>query len=308
MKKKIRTTEEILKIYKRRFFILLSLFSVLLVFAAVFIYVNYDYLAFKYFFCQNYIYTADMDKFFKNELKKDVKGNYFKYFDDAVISVVTRNIRGINNDRYTYLYIPEQYQKYKQQQKASADQSEIRSLDSSTVYLHLTNFSTYTRDFVEGKLDELKKYKNIVIDLRDNPGGETESMNAIAGFFLPKGSIITTDRLRYLDWVYKSKGQKLTFKKIAILQNKNSASCSECMIAALRENLKNVVTIGETSFGKGIGQYTLDLKEGFAVKATIMYWNTPKGTNIQGKGIIPDISYSGDDMINFALKTVTAGM
>ena len=79
------------------------------------------------------------------------------------------------------------------------------------------------------------------------------------------------------------------------------------MIAALKDNLPNVTLIGEKTFGKGIGQYTLPLKRGFAVKATILQWFTPKGLNIQGNGIEPDIVHTEGDMLEAALDIINNG-
>ncbi|MCX7842716.1 MAG: S41 family peptidase [Clostridia bacterium] len=302
MGKKMLTADEMLKKWKRRFFILLSIFAVFLALAGFYTYLNYDYLVFKHFISQHYIYTNTLDQLYKKQLKRDVKGKYYTYFDDLVISSVTEKIREINNDKYTYLYIPEQYERYKQEEKAEADRSEVKALNGNTVYLRLTNFSKYTKDFVAKNLKTLEKYPNIIIDLRDNRGGDVDAMNKIADLFLPRGNVITTDKLRLLDWVSKArKKQVLKYRKIAILQNKDSASASECLIGALKDNLDNVVLIGEPTFGKGIGQYTIDLKKGFAVKATVMLWYTPKGYNIHGKGFAPDIPYQGDDIVDFAL-------
>ena len=64
------------------------------------------------------------------------------------------------------------------------------------------------------------------------------------------------------------------------------------------------MTIGTRTFGKGIGQFTLDLRRGYAVKATILKWYTPKGINIQGNGIEPDIEYTEEDIIQFALDRI----
>lgn len=303
MGRKKLTVEEQLKKYKKRFLILLFLLVSVILLFSFYIYLNYDYLAFKHFITGHYIYTDALDKLYENELNMDVKGKYFSYFDNVVISVVTRSIREINNDRYTYLYMPAEYKEYKKQEKEEALQSEIKVLDDKTIYLHITNFSKYTSKFVKDNIPLLKEYPYIIIDLRNNYGGDIDAMVEIASSFLPKGSIIAKDKMRIFDWTYKSHtGKLLDFDKIIILQNKNTASSSENMVSALKDNLDNVTLIGETTFGKGIGQYTLPLKRGFAVKATILLWYTPSGINIQGRGIKPDIVYSGSDMIAFALE------
>jgi C-terminal processing protease CtpA/Prc len=127
----------------------------------------------------------------------------------------------------------------------------------------------------------------------------------ISSLFLPKKSVVATDRYRWFEHVFRSnKDQPLKYDKIIILQGKDTASASENLIAALDDNLDNVELIGLKTFGKGIGQFTMPLRRGYAVKATILEWMTPSGLNIQGNGIDPDIEYTGDDIIQFALDRI----
>ncbi len=303
MKKKL-TPDQQLKKYKKKFRILLSLFIMFLSAVGIYFYLNYDYLVFKHFITGHYIYTEALDSLYSQELKRDVKGKYYNYFDNVVISTVTKAIREVNNDKYTYLYIPERLEEYKRQEKEEASESEIRKLNEKTVYLKLTNYSKYTFKFIKDNIDKLK-YKNIIIDLRDNPGGDISVMAKISDYFLPDNSIIAVDKLRFFNWTYKAKRKQiLEFDNIVILQNVNSASSSENMIAALNDNLDNVTLIGEKTFGKGIGQYTLSLKKGFAVKATILRWFTPDGINIHGNGIDPDVVFYGDGILEKALEII----
>lgn len=299
--KKVLTVEEQLRKFKKRFYILLAGTLVFVALTGIYLYSNYDYLAFKHFFTSFYIYTDSLDSVFKKEIKKDVKGNYYAYLDDLAISLITKRIREENNDRYTYLFTPESLNKYIQSEKQEAQQTEVKALDDKTNYLKLTNFSTYTQKFMEENNSKLKSRKNLIIDLRDDPGGDIDVMVNIAGMFIPRKSIVATDRMRFFHIVYKSKSRYLLkYDKIMILQNKNTASASENLIAALRDNLDNVTLIGEKTFGKGIGQYTLPLKRGFAVKATILQWYTPNGVNIQGNGIDPDIEYTDKNILEYA--------
>jgi C-terminal processing protease CtpA/Prc len=301
--KKNLTIEERLHKYTKRFRVTLAILVTFILLTGFYLYLNYDYLVFKHFIAHNYIYTDALDKVFEKELGRDVKGKYFTYFDDLVISTVTSRIREENDDRYTYLFIPEQYVKYKQEEKDDALQSQIKVLNDKTVYLYITNFSKYTEKFVYDNLKQLKVYPNLILDLRDNYGGDIAAMNRIADLFLPKGSIIATDKMRIMDWTYKARGgKKLAYSKIIILQNKNTASAAENLITSLKDNLSNVYLVGETTYGKGIGQYTLPLKKGFAVKATTLLWYTPNNVNIQGKGINPDIKYTGNDAVQYALS------
>ncbi len=304
-KKHELTTEELLKRYKGRYRISLGILATFIVLTAFYLYLNFDYLAFKHFITSSYIYTETLDEIYKKELAADVNGKYYSYFDNLVIAVTTNRIRQEKGDKYTYLYTPEGFTKSKVIEKEEADLSEIVILNDRTVYLELTNFSNYTGKFMAENTEKLQSRSNIIIDLRDNRGGDIGVMADISGMFLPKKAIIATDRFRWMDWVYRSKKkQPLKYDKIIILQNQASASASENMIAALSDNLDNVELIGSRTFGKGIGQFTLNLRRGYAVKATTLKWYTPDGVNIQGIGIEPDIEYAGDDILQFALDRI----
>ncbi|MGE5613144.1 MAG: S41 family peptidase [Bacillota bacterium] len=304
--KKPQPTEgELLKKYKRKYHAVLCILVAFTALVALYLYLNYDYLAFKHFITSSYIYTDTLDEVYKKELGIDTNGRYFNRFDNLAIAIVTRRIREEKGDRYTYLYTPSALRETRREEKEEASLSEITMLNDRTVYLKLTNFSKYTLQFMEKNMDKLESRSNIIIDLRDNRGGDIAVMADISGMFLPKKSLIATDRLRWMEQVYRSRrDQPLKYDKIIILQNNNTASASENMIAALNDNLDNVELIGTRTFGKGIGQYTLPLRHGYAVKATILEWYTPKGVNIHGNGIEPDIEYEGEDILQFAIDRI----
>lgn len=304
-KKAQKTDSELLKKYKRKYRAVLCILIAFITLMAIYLYLNYDYLAFKHFITSSYIYTGTLDELFKKELGIETNGRYFGRFDNLAIAIVTRRIREEKGDRYTYLYTPSALKETRREEKEEASLSEITVLNDRTVYLKLTNFSKYTRQYIEKNTDKLKSRPNIIIDLRDNRGGDIGAMADISGMFLPKKSLIATDRLRWIEQVYRSKkDQPLKYDKIIILQNSNTASASENMIAALNDNLENVELIGTKTFGKGIGQFTLPLRHGYAVKATILEWYTPKGINIQGNGVEPDIEYTGEDVLQFAIGRI----
>ena len=299
------TEGELLKKYKRKYRAVLCILAAFVALTALYLYLNYDYLAFKHFITSSYIYTETLDEVFKKELGIDTNGRYFGRFDNLAIAVVTRRIREERGDRYTYLYTPSALKETLRVEKEEASFSDIKVLNDKTVYLKLTNFSKYTRQFMDKNMDTLKSRRNIIIDLRDNRGGDIAVMADISGMFLPKKALIAVDRLRWLEQVYRSKrDQPLKYDKIIILQNNNTASASENMIAALNDNLDNVELIGTKTYGKGIGQFTLPLRHGYAVKATILEWYTPKGVNIQGNGIEPDIEYTGENILQFAIDRI----
>jgi C-terminal peptidase prc len=302
MKRKTVSVEKQLLKMKRKLYILLILLIICAASFGLFVYLNYDYIVFKHLISRHFIYTDSLDRLFEKEIKTDVRENYASYFDNLVISIVTKHIRDESGDRYTFQYTPAGFCLQNEETRNDALLSEVKILDNQTAYLRLTNFSKYSRDFFYTQINEIKKYDYLIFDLRNNYGGDINEMVKISDAFLQKGSIVAVDKMRMLDWTYKAKKDKLLhFKTIIILQNRNTASASENLIAALRENLDNVILMGETTFGKGIGQYTIPLKRGFALKATILRWYTPNGRNIQNTGIVPDIVYDGDNIIKEAL-------
>lgn len=175
--KKMQTVEEQLKKYKKRFYVLLAVSALITALFGFYIFLNYDYLAFKHFITGHYIYTDALDKLFKKELNRDVKGNYYSYFDDLVIAAVTKQIRETNNDRYTYLYIPEQYRKYLQEEKDEARQSETK-----IIILQNQNTASASENFVAALKNNLRNALLI--------GGKTYG-KGIGQFTLPL-IIITT--------------------------------------------------------------------------------------------------------------------
>jgi len=134
--------------------------------------------------------------------------------------------------------------------------------------------------------------EEVIVDLRNNPGGFLESAIDIAGWFLPKGTVVVKEDEGdgpFVCRTCKANGNHaFKNKKIVILVNAGSASASEILAGALRDNLK-IKLIGEKTFGKGSVQELEDLKGGAAVKITVAKWLTPNGVDITEKGLEPDI-------------------
>lgn len=133
--------------------------------------------------------------------------------------------------------------------------------------------------------------KKIILDLRDNPGGYLEAAQEVAGWFLKSGQPITIEDFggRRPQVIYRASGNSdLSDYPIVVLINQGSASASEILAGALRDN-RSIKLIGTKSFGKGSVQEVVDLEGGSFLKITTAKWLTPKGASISEIGLTPDI-------------------
>ena len=189
--------------------------------------------------------------------------------------------------------------------KIVRDTIKVPSIDLSfknggdTAYLQIYQFdSTLSSDFENKALLILQSHaKNIVLDLRDNPGGYLDVAQYIAGWLLPKDQTVTIEDFGKgkQQQVYKTNGNaNLAQYPIVVLINQGSASASEILSGALRDD-RGVQLIGTKSFGKGCVQEVVDLPGGSFLKLTIANWLTPKGNSITDVGLTPDIKVDMTD-------------
>jgi carboxyl-terminal processing protease len=162
-------------------------------------------------------------------------------------------------------------------------------------YLAINQFNYDTAKKVADELSVLEQggLKALVIDLRDNPGGMVQSAEQVASQFIQKGKTIMQYEYRDGKLQTENSDPGLNVTKpypILVLINKGSASAAEILAGALKQSA-GAVLIGETTYGKGIGQFLFDteLKDGSIMKLTVFKWLLPDGTWMNGKGINPDI-------------------
>lgn len=131
--------------------------------------------------------------------------------------------------------------------------------------------------------------KKLIIDLRNNGGGYLQTTMEIAGMLMPKNSVVLQQEDVDGKMIQNrtNSDKQYQFDNIVVLINENSASASEVLSAALRENL-NVKLVGKKSFGKGTVQITQPFKDGSAIKYTVAQWLSPKGNHINKVGVSPD--------------------
>lgn len=166
-------------------------------------------------------------------------------------------------------------------------------LDNKVGYIDIDIFANNTPEQFKTALTELEKQKmeSLIIDLRNNTGGHLSSVEEMLYLFLDKKNIIYQIEDQNGVEKFYSKGTKTKTYDIVILQNGASASASEIMSAALKENL-NAYIIGNKSFGKGTVQTLIDIDKDTQYKVTTKIWKTPKGNWIDGVGINPDLEIS----------------
>lgn len=167
--------------------------------------------------------------------------------------------------------------------------------DNGVGYIQITEFDEVTTEQFTEALAVIKgsKAKGLILDLRSNPGGSLPVVVDIARSILPKGLVVyTEDKYGERD-EYTCDGKNELDIPLVVLINGNSASASEILAGAIKDYDKGTL-IGTTTFGKGIVQRILPLTDGTALKLTISAYYTPKGNNIHGIGIDPDIECEFD--------------
>ncbi len=158
-------------------------------------------------------------------------------------------------------------------------------------YLQISQFSSDTFDLVKQAVTSFQQagVKKVVLDLRDNPGGEVDSAQAISSLWLPKGSTVEQEkRGNEVVASYAATGtDPLQGMPTVVLVNAGSASAAEITALALHDNHAATI-MGEKSYGKGVVQQVIPFSDGSELKVTIAKWYSPNGTNINHKGITPD--------------------
>lgn len=162
----------------------------------------------------------------------------------------------------------------------------------NTGYLRVKTFGSDTTSDVRKALEffKTKKVNRLIIDLRFNPGGLLNAAVDISDFFLDKDTVIVSTKGRgenAKESVFKASNPAIFSGEIIILVNKGSASASEILSGALKDN-KRAILVGEKTFGKGSVQKTYSLDKELGIALTIAKYYTPSGAMIHGKGIMPD--------------------
>ncbi len=177
--------------------------------------------------------------------------------------------------------------------------------DDGVFVISLYNFSENSADLFRTALREfiLSGSDKLILDLRNNPGGYLESSVDMASFFLPVGKTIVSEDSNGKEEprVHRSKGYNVFNDnlKMVVLINEGSASASEILAGALREQ-GIAKLVGEKSYGKGSVQELVSITKETSLKVTVAQWLTPKGNSISHNGLEPDVTvtFTKEDIKN----------
>ena len=166
---------------------------------------------------------------------------------------------------------------------------ETTKIPGDIQYIRLSSFiSKNAAGEIESILNNSSGMKGFIIDLRSNPGGLLTNAIYISDMLLRGGVIVSTvDRDSYKTTT-RARMQQVTDKPIVVLINKGSASASEILSGALKDNHRATI-VGEQSFGKGLVQEINKLPDEAGMNITIQRYLTPSGSDIHKKGITPDV-------------------
>ena len=173
---------------------------------------------------------------------------------------------------------------------------------NNIAYIKISQFKEDTTFELDDKIGEILAIDphGIIIDLRNNAGGYVGTVKEVAGRFLDRGEVVFIEDHSDGENIHKTIGDKRFFNvPIVVLINEGSASASEILAGALRDNM-GVKLVGKKTFGKGSVQELKHLKDGSSLKITVAEWLTPNRTVINNNGIEPDfdIEMSFEDYEN----------
>lgn len=167
---------------------------------------------------------------------------------------------------------------------------ESKMLENKVGYIALYTFDTDCSVEVQKAIKDLEAQgaEKFILDLRNNTGGLVSEAYKIANFFIPKGKdVLITEYADGTKDTSQTVANNITDKDLVLLVNEYSASASEILAGALKDNERATI-VGTTTYGKGVIQQVYPLLDGSVLKLTIAEYFTPKGTKIHEIGLEPD--------------------
>lgn len=167
---------------------------------------------------------------------------------------------------------------------------EYRMLDGQLGDISVSEFDDVTYDQFKTALDDLEAQdmQGLIIDLRNNPGGNVDTVTDMLKLLLPEGPIISIKDKNGNTEEMTCDGENEFTKPLAVLVNGYSASASEIFSGAVQDYGTGTI-VGTTTYGKGVVQQLISLGDGTCLKVTIAEYYTPSGRSINGTGVTPDV-------------------
>lgn len=231
----------------------------------------------------------------KGDLVVAVNDKKYSYME---MDIAVKNIRGPENTsvKITFLRDGKKIDKTITRKEIKIVSIESKMLEDKIGYINIKSFEEETAEDFRKALASLEAQgmKALIIDVRDDGGGLLTVVEDICDRILGKAVIVyTKDRQGKKEYLKSSDKEKID-KPIVVLTNRSSASASEILTGAVLDN-KAGISIGETTYGKGLVQGMLKLKDGSGYKLTTAQYFTPNGNYIDKKGIKPTIEVKDKD-------------
>ncbi len=251
-------------------------------------------------------YTTENDIAIVTKVFKDSPAEKAGIIEGDIIKAVDGTpIEGLDSDAIKELVLGEAGTEViitVQRNAENLDLSVIRGAINSSAYaypendyliLEISSFGEGTAKEVMKYLDAYSEYRKLIIDMRNDGGGYQTAVRELCGLFIGPNEVYLRQRdvkgREYVDTTPADSKLYDGFEKIIILTNNDTASAAEVFTIVMKEKVKNVTLVGETTYGKGVIQSNKLLSNGGALKLTTYYWYSPDGVSIDKVGIKPDV-------------------
>ncbi|HZK18383.1 MAG TPA: S41 family peptidase [Clostridia bacterium] len=195
--------------------------------------------------------------------------------------------RSIEDKNYEYTLIREEI---------NVPTVEGEMIEGSTAgYIAISQFNEKTVSELDNTVAKLSRegMKGIILDVRNNPGGELNAAVNVASYFVPPGPIVYIDYRTSKDEVRETNGNYIGLP-LVVLVNERSASASEILAGAIKD-AETGTLVGAKTFGKGLVQTAYPLGNGAGLKLTVAKYLTRNKNDIHEKGVMPDIEVKQPD-------------
>lgn len=254
---------------------------------------------------------TELKKVMSEELGDDYTDNLKSDFDSYVIDLIMDEVNKYENEDleiYNSYISQEEMEERDDQGTREAEEINGEPIEEDIYYMELTNFyENEAFDSFKQYIPELKKYKNLVLDLRDNSGGNFSSLESIADVFLGEDQLVYRKKTKEGETTkeYSTKSEKrFSFDNIVILTNEKTASSSELLILALQHHLEGVTIVGRPTLGKHVIYSIRYFRDGTGYRLITGIMEGPGGRSMKG-GISPDIDIDDEEeQLNEAVECI----